>query len=357
MIWIKNKDIIIRYIKNSFSVFAVCVGIFCALTYSKECSDGIKKGIIFCTTVLVPALFIFMILAQYISNSAISGIICRIFDKLSQKLLRLPSICTNVLLLSLIGGYPVGARCISTLYKNHCISKDAASKLSMMAVCSGPGFVITFVGQALLSNKVSGMILFVSQCVSFFVICLICTVCIKDKGDSTTNIPNKNYSTFVDSVAEGCVATINMCAMVIFFCAVISICDSVFYNTPVLLDILCALLEVTSACERLSTRYPLYVTSFIIGFGGICVHCQIFSALKNIKIKKRTFFLFRILQGIISAFVTYILLMLINPHTEVFSTQSKVCFDNASTVWGSIALIFTAICFLNSIKYSKHIRR
>lgn len=354
---IKKYDKTLNHLKKATSLLITVAAIFVAIAYSKECSQGIKNGLTFCFSVLIPSLFIFMIVAQYTANSKISTIIGIILQKPSQKILGLSGVCSGVLILSLIGGYPVGARCIASLYKNRSISKGTASKLSMMAVCSGPGFVLNFVGQAMLSNKSAGAILFASQVTSFIVLCFICSKVMKCDDTGAIIVPTKKYKTFVESVNDGCVATINMCAMVLLFSAIIAVCDCIFKDNKSLSDLLCATLEVTTACKRLCTKAPLYVTSFIIGFGGICVHCQVFSALKDIGINKTLFFLFRILQGILAACTTYILLILINPHIEVFSTTKTVYYDNASTIWGSVALILTAICFVNSVKLSKHIRR
>ena len=57
---------------------------------------------------------------------------------------------------------------------------------------------------------------------------------------------------------------------------------------------------------------------------------------------KLLFFLIRILQGIISATVTYILLIFIEPKVSVFSSTRDVVWGNSTTVWGSVALMLTA---------------
>ncbi len=342
---------------KTFMILMTILGIYCAIEYSKEMSQGIKNGLVLCVSTLIPSLFVFMVISSYIANSKVMDILSRVFEKPSQKLLGLSGVCTGVMIMSMLGGYPVGASCISALYKSDRINKMSAQKLALMAVCSGPGFVFNFVGQALFQNKTIGMILFCSQMVSFFTVCIVCSKCIRAPDKDTAIILQTKNSDIVKAVNNGCNATINMCAMVILFSAIIHMCDEIFKSEPALIDAICGMLEVTTACSRLCIKYPIYITSFLIGFGGLCVHFQIFSILRDIGINKFLFFLFRILQGIISAVVTYILLILISPTVEVFSTTDNVVFDNSSTIWGSLALVATAISFLNSIKFSKHIRR
>ena len=357
MIWIKQTENLKLTLRRTSAVALSVIGVYTAIKYSYECTQGIKNGLALCITTLIPSLFIFLVLSQYISSGSVVAILDKLLKTPSKIIFRHSGVCTGVLIMALIGGYPVGARCIASLYKTNILDKQSASKLSLMAVCSGPGFVINFVGQALIKNKTAGAILFISQLVSCVIVALICAHLINPKDIIVSTRIKSETKTFVQSVNDGCIATVNMCAMVLVFSAIISVCDSVLKESPVLCDTICCLLEITTACNKLCTRLPLYTTSFLIGFGGICVHFQIFSALKDIGINKTLFFFMRIIQGIISGLATYILLILINPQIQVFSTTDTVVFDNASTIWGSVALILTAICFLNSIKISKHIRR
>lgn len=357
MVWIRTPDKLKSKAKAVLTLVLTFAAIYCAINFSQECSVGILNGLSFCITVLIPSLFIFMVIASYIANSKVSVILSKLLSRPTEKLLNLPGECSLALILSLLGGYPVGARCIAALYDNGSINKSQAQKLSMMAVCAGPGFVLNYIGDALLNNKKAGTVLLVSQIISFIVVAIIFGRGIKVKVDYVDNKTVTHSTGIVDAVHSGCIATVNMCAMVIVFSAVISVCDKVLYSYPILCDAVCGLLEVTTACNRMCTRYPLYVISFLTGFGGISVHFQIFSALKSIDINKGLFFLFRILQGIIASAVTYILLILFPVTSEVFSTVKEVQGTVASSVWGCIALILTAVCFLNSISYTKLKRR
>lgn len=348
MIWIKNQETIKKNIRIFISLTLTCVAIFCALRYSKECSQGVLRGLGFCVTVLVPSLFMFMIIASYISNSAVAEIISKPFAVVTQKALHLPKESASVIILSLIGGYPIGARCVESLYESKGLSEAQAKKLSLIAVSSGPGFVINFVGFALLNSKKAGIILFVSQLVGFFATAFFTGRLIKTDSESVV-VKKESNGGFVKAVEKGCKATIDMCAMVIAFSVIISIIDEVLKKYPLLCDILTGVLEVTTACNRLCLKYPLYIISFVIGFGGLCVHAQIFSALKNLRINKVLFFAFRIIQGITAGLTTYILLILFPISVTVFSSVENTKPSIGTSLIGMVALMLTAVCFLNSI--------
>ncbi len=339
--------------KNVLCVLMAVACVYCAIHFSKECSDGIVRGLTFCVTVLIPSLFVFLVLASYISNSTVALLLAKPFSFVTQKILGLPKISSVALILSLIGGYPVGARSVYSLYKSESISKPQAQKLSLIAISSGPGFVINYVGVGLLGNKKAGTILLVSQVVSFIFVAIIVGRFVKTDtltiANSSFFIERKNGNSLVEAVENGCNATVNMCAMVIAFSAIISITDTVLSEFPVLCDVITCVLEVTTACSRLCGRYPLYIISFCIGFSGLCVHSQVHSALKELKINKVLFFLFRIIQGIISGCTTYILLILFPVASQTFSSVEKASGTFKAPLWGCVALIITAVCFLNSI--------
>ena len=355
--WLKNEEKIKSIFENSLALCLSVVAIFCALKYSKVCSNGVIAGLSLCVTTLVPSLFIFMVIAQYISGSQAISVISKPFEKIVKKTLNLPKESVSVLILSLIGGYPIGARCVATLFEGGEISRDQAKKLSIIAVSSGPGFVLNFVGSALLQNKKAGVILLVSQIAAFFVVAILVGIFVKTNDESVVVSSNRQSIDIVTSVENGCKGCINMCALVIAFTALVYLCDESFKNYPSLCKILSAVLEVTTACTRLANEYPLYILSAVIGFGGICVHAQVFSALKNISVNKCLFFLFRIIQGITAGTTTYILLILFPQCAEVFSSVESTKAGNSSSLAGSVMLILTAICFLNSINKTKLSRR
>lgn len=348
MIWIKNQETIKKNLRILSTLTLTCLAIYCAIRYSKECSQGVLKGISFCVTILVPSLFVFMIIASFISNSVVSGIISKPFCRITEKALGLPKESASVIILSLIGGYPIGARCVESLFESNGLTEAQAKKLSLIAVSSGPGFVINFVGSALLNSKEAGLILFVSQIVGFFTVAFLVGRFIKTDSKSVV-IKQQNKGSFVNAVEKGCKATIDMCAMVIAFSVITAVINEVLKYYPMLCDLLTGILEVTTACNLFSLKYPLYVTSLVIGFGGVCVHAQIFSALNNVKINKMLFFLFRIIQGITAGLTTYILLILFPVSVTVFSSVENTKPTTGTSLVGMVALILTAVCFLNSL--------
>lgn len=355
---VMKKQRLFEYRKIILLVFAVVLAVFCVIYFSKECSNGIKNGISFCIEVLLPSLFLFMVISSYIVESGVADLLEVPFSKITNFLFRLPGCCIGAIVLSIIGGYPVGAKCTSSLFENKMITQNQAKKLSLFAVGAGPGFLINYVGFALLNNKNAGNILLISQSVSVILCGVIAGHTVKSEDYSNTAIkkaPTENSNAFVNSVRSACSQSALMCSMVVVFSAVIEIVKTVFKGNEKFCDIITGILEITTGCNIMCGKYSLTFIAFMIGFSGICVHFQVFSILKEIKMNKLLFFFFRIISGIITALTTYILLMLMPQSIEVFSsTTAKPAVSTSTTVWGSVSLLLSGLCFLGSINYSEN---
>lgn len=325
-------------------------GIWLALRYSPECYRGIEKGVDFCLGVLVPSLFFFMAASAYLVQSGVVTVICKPFGKLSRILFGLPPEGSAAILLSMVGGYPVGAACAGMMNREGRLSPTEAAKTAYVAVAAGPGFLVSYVGAALLNNPQAGWLLLAAQATAVLLTGVIAGRTVKCepllyvsgkrrvRGDLT-----------VAAVRDASKAAFGMCAMVVIFSALIEICDTVV-DEPTVCGYLSALLEITNGCSRISTGVPLYITAFFVGFGGLSVHFQIFSVLGEVPLNKGIFFLFRIIEGIIAMAAAYIYLMVTPMTTEVFnSTPAVPTAARSATLAGSAALVISGVLFIASI--------
>ena len=76
------------------------------------------------------------------------------------------------------------------------------------------------------------------------------------------------------------------------------------------------LLEITQGLKYLSiSNLNIYIkaviASFIISFGGLCIHVQVFSILDNKKIRYLPYLCSRIIHAVISSLITLIIIMVL----------------------------------------------
>lgn len=337
--------------------------------FSKGAANGAKKGLQYCLELLVPSLFPFMVLSSYIVRSGISNMVGGIFSPIMKFLFRLDGSTAPTVIMSFIGGFPVGAKGIAGMYETKQISLNQAKRMSLFCVGAGPAFLITAVGTVLLGNAKLGVILLISQIISGLILGIISRFFYPEKEKTKKasleeNINQKNA--FIKACTDGSSGIISLSALVILFqtfigvieqCGAEKIIEKLFSSIGFEYSdiILPAILEVTGACNIISQgTFPLYILSAVIAFGGLCVHLQIYGILSEIQPNKLLFILFRVFAAILNGFCTYIITLFYNPITNVFSNFSERALPNTATHFtGGIAILVLSILFLMSISIKK----
>lgn len=336
-------------------IVLLCSGV---LVFSKECSSGAVKGINLCLTVLVPSLFPFMAIASFIVKSGLHKKFGRYMSGMARLLFGLDGEFAPVILLGMIGGYPVGAKGISELDKNGADEKQS-KRAALFSVCAGPGFLINYTGMSLYQNKGIGVVILVAQIMSVIITGFFSRFVKTDKKKS--NISDKEIkkistplsTAVVEAVTDSSKSMLGICAFVVLFSSFIGIAENIILNSTVK-SIVISVTEVCTAVNLLSENGSIEAVAFAIGFGGLCVHFQIYSALGKLKVPKLLFFLFRIMQGALTAIITHFGLMLLPDTVPTFSTGTVEEFSFCGgTMLSGAVLIGVVLCFLYSLKNQK----
>ncbi len=344
------------------------------LFFPSACAEGILNGLKNTCEILIPSLFPYIVLSSFIMYSGADKYIGKIFSPITKILFNLPPVCSSAVILSLIGGFPVGAKCVQLLYNDGKITLEQAQRMMLFCVCSGPAFLITAIGAVMLHNTEVGIILYITQVFS----CLIIGICTgiysrirkypTADDDLTNNNSRKKISVttaILESASDGAGTVIAMTALVVIFSLLLNACDKsgaeeLFVSFFKLIgigahqsDIIIPIIsEVTSACDVIKdSSLPVWYFSLAAGFGGICVHMQIFGILRNIPIKRSIYMLFRLINAVISTAAAYIFFMLYSPTADAFSVLGgPEAETSATTFMGSTALIVMCTVFLLTLR-------
>ena len=339
----KTLNIFTRLCTALLSIAFIAVLLFYTSTYNQSVTDGLNA----CGNVLVPSLFPFLFLSTFIVESDCLSIITKRLGIVS----RILGISKNgilALILCLIGGFPVGAKTVSTLYREKKISYDEAKKLCYCCVGAGPGFMITFVGQGIFHSKALGIMLFFSNMAGVLFILFIHRRNTPDYTEINSDLPKKGIGESLVTSTEGAVkATLSMCGFVVLFIVINNLLTLVpFWN-----GYFASMLEITGGMINYASDMRFEFVGALIGFGGICVHFQIFAIVKDIRINKAYFFMMRALQGIFSGITLHILLRIFPVAQETFGNMDSPPHPAVySTLWGAGAVIILSVIFLLSIK-------
>ena len=333
------------------------------LFFPASAADGAARGIGYCVNILIPSLFPFMVLSTYLVKSGISHTLGRLLGPATRLIFHLPGCAAATIFMSMIGGFPVGARGIAALYEQGSISDRQAARMLCFCVNAGPAFVISVVGAGLMRSAKAGALLLLAQIAAATVLGVFLGISARAGEEKAPAAPAKACaSPFITSTADAARGMLNMCSFVILFSVLISLLREtgaarvfcLFLLRLGLPPVLCGsllsvLLEVTSGCfdtAALGGSTPLF--AFAVGWGGLCVHFQVLSCLTKIPFSRARFFLFQFLQGLLSAAFTALLFQLFPQAAPAFSTTSQpltgVLSGSAAAAAALILLCAALLC-------------
>lgn len=305
----------LKQIKNTISIISLII-IALTLIFSKILSSAVFEGIKICTNILIPSLFIFLIISEFFYKTNALKFILKPFSFLCEKLFKIDKNLGPVMFFSLICGYPAGANLIKNLVEKKIISKKTANRMLFFCVNSGPAFLIGGISIPFLNSLKLGIILFISQIVSFFVVGTLSSV-----GKSLEKVnpyfKNKNSASqnFVSSVKNSTKNMLIICSFTIFFTAIIkTIFSFSWFNKNLnnhLKALFSGLVEVTNGvvnCFLIKDFKVFLILALITSFGGISVHCQIIAIISKAKISFKNFYKWRIVYCLTSVLVSAFLL-------------------------------------------------
>lgn len=285
----------------STAIIFVCVVMMGAATaFPQKISNAAKDGLELCVSTMIPTLFPLLVLTSFLLRSGAIDYPGRKADTIALKLFGLSGNAAAVFLISLFSGFPVGASLVSKLTGEGKITKSEGARLMTCCVNAGPAFVIGAVGAEMFQSRRAGAILFASLTLSAVTAFVLTRFVMKSETAASfqTNVPDFS-SSLVGSVFDAAQSMVSICGWIIVFS-----CVGAFVSQNA--EKAMMFLEVSIGC-KISSGYPLPVTALIIGWGGVCVHCQVFHAVVKSEMKKTTFFFFRLLNGVLASGICAVL--------------------------------------------------
>ena len=281
-----------------------------------------------------------MIISDFLVRSGASDGIGRLLSPVTEKFFRLPGCSACAIFMSLIGGFPVGAKMISQLCESGSLSQSQGKRMICFCVNSGPAFVIGAVGASMLLDKKCGIILFVSQTVTALIIGFLSRFGKKENFQRTDNVHKYvSPSAFTESVASSTEAMLNICAWILLFSSLMPFLTKLAKLNSAF-SILVVLSEVTGGCSYAANNLPLFFLAPVLCWSGFAVHMQLLPYLKKIGISLPDFWLSRIANCALSLPIAFLLFRLFPCEAQVFSSFSEITVKPYSvSVPASVAML------------------
>lgn len=261
--------------------------------------SGVREGIELCLWTLIPTLFPFMILttllAQEMQNFYVPGI-SRI-----EHLLQIPQKYFSLFLLGLLGGYPVGAKCICDCVRDNRLPADDGKRMLCFCSNAGPSFIFGL-----------GMSLFGSlrMCLQIWICQIISALLLAMFIPATHSNALKDFQTKPITVSqalkEAIVSMAMVCGWVILFRVFLCFTNKWILNqiSDVASIVVYGILEIANGCISLQNiksdmaRFVLF--SMFLGFGGLCVCMQTQCLAENAGVDSSWYLPAKVLQGLLA---------------------------------------------------------
>lgn len=297
------------------------------LTFSKEVIDAVTFSISIWKDNLLPSLFPFFIISELLINYGFIDLLGETLKGFMSKVFHLPGCSSFVLIGSLISGFPSSSKYISELLNNNKINTSEAEYLLKFNHFSNPLFVIGTIGTLLLNNKNLGILIFIIHIITNFIIAIIYRPKInnytKEKSSIIKGINQmhkkriSNNSSFSEILSNSIFKTFKtlllLLGVITFFIIITTIVKQIIPLNEFSYSIISGLLEMTGGIKNIANlNIPINIKStiitFFISFGGFSIHMQVMSILSNANIKYISYFISRLLHGLISSSIIYIVL-------------------------------------------------
>lgn len=351
-------------IKSIFKLFIFVITLFLLLFLSKENFNTVKKSVNIFFSNVVPSLLPFILFTEIILKTDIIFLLTKIFGNLISKIFKVNKNSASSVIIGFLCGFPMGSKSVNTLYENKKINKSDANILLTFVNNCNPAFLISTIGIGIFNDIKIGFILLISHVLSSIIIGLIYSrkhlfsldniihknnenckriknynINNLNRGKNKININQNFFIVIRNSILNSFVTLGNILGFIIIFNLLSNIINIFLEKIGIsnyITTFIYGLFEITNGCNEIYSlqmdyKIKICIISFILGFSGICILCQVFSTICEQNFKFLDLVKSKFLHGILSFILTYIILKFVN--LEVIHVFKNVEIANAELAY------------------------
>lgn len=301
------------------------LGMMILILDSKTALSGAAEGIDLCIRSVIPSLFPFFLL---------SGIVVKSWMGTNLPLLRpvgqflgIPAGAETLLISAILGGYPVGAKCIRDAWACGGISKQDAERMLWFCCNAGPAFLFGMVAPLFPPGNSSwilwGIHITAALLIGFFH---------PGKSEETAKLPVSENVNLSLSLMEAIKVTAQVCGWILVFRVLLAFLSQWFlWILPEWLQVtLTGFLELSNGCLDLaavkSEPIRFLLCSAMLSFGGCCVALQTRSVTQGLNLGG--YYLGKLLHTVLSLLLSSMYLGLLSPLWLLAFPFAAVCKKN-----------------------------
>lgn len=274
-------------------------------------AQAARDSLALCGQVVLPALFPFFVLSNLAVGLGLGQWLGRRLEPVMSPLFHVGGAGGAALALGLIGGYPVGASTVRSLLEQGLCSLEEAQRLLLFCNNAGPAFLLSVAGVSVFGHMEVGLLLLAVHWLSALLTGLLL------RGDQTVSrlstpadaSPPSAAGLLTRAVGSALSSSLQVSAYVVLFGVLLGLCQSAAAGwitlAPALSALLSGLLELTNGISALpgisSPALRLSLCGFLLGWGGLSVHCQTAALLEGSGLRLAPYLAAKALQGLLSA--------------------------------------------------------
>ncbi len=303
-------------------------GLFCLLLLLKNAELAVlymTRGLLLCAKTIVPSLFPFLVLSELLVSGGAAKHLPRWIIRPLELVLGLDAQGCIAVLLGVLCGFPVGAKCVVLAYRNGAITKEEAERALCFSNNPSSAFLISAVGISLWGNRSFGVALYavtISVSLGIGIVLSLLHRTKKERADPVRRDPLSSDMTpyisgaklFTSSVRSATESMLLVCAYVVFFSTLVGSLQMILtrLSLPSALHAwLFCLFELSSGMSIASslgnTQLAALLCAFAAGWGGLSVHCQILTVCDGYGFSFRRYAVAKLIQGLLCALIFGIL--------------------------------------------------
>ncbi len=311
-----------------FLLIVVCVLLVLMVIHPQRYIDSAMEGIEIFTFSVLPALFPFFVLTRLFTALGGDRFLSKYSKGIVKKLYGAPSIAGSISLLSMLSGYPIGAKMVSDNYKNGIIDLESTKRIITFTSTSGPLFILGTIGIKFLNDYKAGATILAVHLLSAVLNGVIFKMVDNHQSadDALTITTSDDF--YREAIDSSITAILQVCGSIVILNMVISALTdfniisfisksiSAFgVNMPVADGVAVGLVEITKGVKVISEagikiKDTIVPISVIVSFGGCSVAMQSMVFLRSCGIKTSYYFVTKLSQAVISYILSSIVVAL-----------------------------------------------
>ena len=298
-------------------VFLLLFSFFLLLRRADVATACMQDGLSLCARAVVPSLFPFMVLSELLVASGTGEWLTAPLSRPLGKLLGLSRAGCCAVVLGLLCGFPVGARCAILAYEKGTLTRDECERALACSSIPSSAFLLGTVGATLWQDARFGVFLYFSAILGALLSGILLYGVQKRKERERPLTATQSLSPirfdagmFPSAVKNATVSTLLICAYVVFFSTLSGVVELILgrfganENTHAILSALLELSGGVGASAKLcNRRLATVLTGAAVGWSGVSIHCQMLTLCDGHSISIRPYFAAKLVQATVCAFL------------------------------------------------------